>query len=218
MRRVYFYGKLAEKYGEMHKLAVDNVGALIRLMDANFPNEFIKDIKKGAYRVVMGKDIDTGHEMTEDMLVMRLGKKDLHIMPVLEGHGGGNKKGVFSVVLGVALVATAWTGVSAGLAAGVGGFGAPAFSVAGLSVSYGNIAMFGASLILQGVSSMLTPTPSVNDYSDRNTPDERPSFLFSGAVNVTEEGGPVPICYGRFGVGSVVVSGGIDAVQLPADG
>ena len=46
--------------------------------------------------------------------------------------------------------------------------------------------------------------------------DPRASFLFSEPGNTSSEGAPVPLAYGRIRVGSVVVSAGIAAEQLPA--
>ena len=43
-------------------------------------------------------------------------------------------------------------------------------------------------------------------------------LAFSGIVNVSDQGLPVPICYGRVVTGSVVISAGLNAAPpiLPA--
>lgn len=46
---------------------------------------------------------------------------------------------------------------------------------------------------------------------------ERPSFLYNGAVNVMEQGYPVPLVYGTHTVGSTVISVGIDVEEIAPD-
>jgi predicted phage tail protein len=46
--------------------------------------------------------------------------------------------------------------------------------------------------------------------------DPRKSFSFSGIQNTNRAGVPVPVVYGETLVGSVVISAGIDIVQVSA--
>jgi predicted phage tail protein len=46
--------------------------------------------------------------------------------------------------------------------------------------------------------------------------DPRKSYSFSGIQNTSRQGVPVPIVYGETVVGSVVISAGIDTVQVAA--
>ncbi len=46
-------------------------------------------------------------------------------------------------------------------------------------------------------------------------PDQRASALFDRGVNATEPGAAIPVVYGRFRTGSVVVSVGLSAEQVP---
>jgi predicted phage tail protein len=46
--------------------------------------------------------------------------------------------------------------------------------------------------------------------------DPRKSYSFSGIQNTSRQGVPVPIVYGETVVGSVVISAGIDTVQVVA--
>ena len=220
MRNVYFYGALAEKYGPVLRLRGNTIGAIIKLMEANYPGQFLKGIMHGYYRVVAGKSVDDEKGIHFDNDLVRrnltLGSKDLHIMPVPEGSGGG---GFFKVVLGVTLIAAAFILAPAVVgvgAAATGGLGATAFSIGSFGISYGSIALFGLNLVLGGIAGMLTPTPKIGggEYAQRESADARPSFIFNGAVNTVEQGGPVPVIYGRMVVGSTVISGGIVAEQI----
>ena len=68
----------------------------------------------------------------------------------------------------------------------------------------------GTSLILSGVAQLLTPTPKIS----QDEGDPRKSFSFSGIQNTNRAGVPVPVVYGETLVGSVVISAGIDIVQV----
>jgi predicted phage tail protein len=215
MRNVYLYGDLAKQFGPVFRIRANTVGAVIRLLEANFRGKFMARVLHGEYRVVAGKGFeDENATHFDDELVrsdLNLGSKDLHIMPTPQGSGG-----VFRVVLGVVLIGAALVLSGGTLAAPLAGMGGTAFSLGGMAVSYGSIALFGASMVLGGLSQMLTPVPKIgaDSYAGRETADERPSFIFNGAVNTTEQGGPVPVIYGRMRVGSTVISGGITTENI----
>ena len=74
------------------------------------------------------------------------------------------------------------------------------------------LAGVGITLILGGVAQLLTPTPKIS----QDEGDPRKSFSFSGIQNTSRAGVPVPVVYGETLVGSVVISAGIDIVQVAA--
>jgi predicted phage tail protein len=73
------------------------------------------------------------------------------------------------------------------------------------------ISMIGASLVLSGVSELISPQPGFPDMKQANTLQ---SFSFSGITNTGQVGTPVPIAYGRLYIGSSVISSGLDTDQL----
>ena len=196
MKTVYLHGSLGECFGEAFELEVDSPAEAVRALTANLGEPFLAALRDGAFRVANGDD-----ELTVEALPMTTGAATIHIEPVIAGAGD-----VFKVIAGIALVATAFIAP---------GLGATAFTVLGSTITYGNIALFGIALTLSGVGGLLAPTPGVSDYGERERPDARPSFVFNGAVNTIEQGGPVPLVYGQHRVGSVVVSGGLDVVKVP---
>jgi predicted phage tail protein len=100
-----------------------------------------------------------------------------------------------------------------GGAAAAGGFSAAMAAPAFAGLTVGQVAFIGASIALGGVSALLAPNPSApGGYESRA--DDRPSFLFSGVVNVSEQGVAVPLCYGLFLCGSVVISSGLEIQEL----
>jgi predicted phage tail protein len=127
-------------------------------------------------------------------------------MPVISGAGGG----VGKIIAGVALVALSFAlpGSTIGLF-GLGTIGLTAFAAPVLAI--------GASLVLGGVSQLLTPAPrlAAPGAGGNREVDPRESFSFSGIQNTSRRQGiPVPIVYGETIVGSVVISAGIDTVRV----
>ena len=88
-------------------------------------------------------------------------------------------------------------------------WGATAFELGGLTVTYGNIAMFGGSMALSGVASMLTPVPEMPNTNLYEAADQRTSYLLTAPTNLSAQGSAVPVVYGRARVGSVLVSSGV---------
>jgi len=222
MRDIYLHGKLGQEFGEHYRLDVQTPAQALRLLNANFPG-FQQSIRLGTFRIVRG-DLENGFDHSHENLNMRLGAKDLHIVPVAAGGKGKGKAiaGILIVVAAFAL-APATGGTSFGTLASAGlsgvapaatGLGATAFTLFGTSITYGNIALFGLSMALTGVSQMLSPQPQAPAAGSLERPDERPSFVFTRPVNTAEQGNILPIVVGRHLTGSVVISGGLEVEQI----
>ena len=93
-------------------------------------------------------------------------------------------------------------GLGAGLISGA--------TAATVSVVLGGI---GASLILGGVAGLISPQPTMGNLTSGRESARLESFTFSGIVNTSKQGMPVPIAYGRLFVGSAVISSGLDVNQ-----
>lgn len=215
MRTIHLYGPLAEAFGPSYDLDVACPAEAVRALSVVLGRRFVEILKAGEWHVVAGETLAEGEDVGDDRLLgFGLGRRDLHICPAVAGSGGGG--GIFKVVLGVALMAAAIyfappAVFAANGAALGGGLGATAFA----GLSYGSIAMSGLIMALGGVSQMLASTPQqTSSYSNRESADDRPSFLFNGAKNTVEQGNPVPVLYGRMRVGGTVVSAGIEVEQL----
>ncbi|MGY2048924.1 tail assembly protein [Methylobacterium sp. JK268] len=63
----------------------------------------------------------------------------------------------------------------------------------------------GASLALSGVSTMLSPKPKEQK--------ERKSYMFQGGDNVSEEGIPVPLCFGLCMANPITISAGVSVAN-----
>jgi len=212
LRDIYFYGRLEDRYGHHHRYNVDSPVELARCMQANY-GDFYRQIRGGRFQFIRG-DRFRGDFLGAEHLAMKLGAAPLHVVPVPEG-AGGDSKPIITAVLGVALIAAAVLIPGAGqaaLLAGSEGFKAAMAGgvvIPGLGcVTYGSIALLGATLALGGISQLLAPTPQVTDYGNREK--EKTSWLFTGATNRTEQGGAIPLIYGGpIRVGSIQASFGI---------
>jgi predicted phage tail protein len=146
-----------------------------------------------------------------DYVNMAMGCRKLVIAPIVSGGGS-----IGRILIGVALVALAFVPI-AGQAAFAGYVTASAAAAAGTTAGFaaGSSILFslGASLILSGIASLLTP-PVASPKSDAAKKD---SFLFDRAAELTTQGNPVPILYGRFLAASpLIISSAITTQQVPA--
>jgi predicted phage tail protein len=120
-----------------------------------------------------------------------VGREVIKITPVVAGAGAAGR-----IIAGVALIAASFI---------------PGIGALGVSLMFG----VGASLALGGVAQLLTPVPMMSGGKD-STNDPRKNYSFSSIQNTSRSGTPVPICYGEVITGSVVISAGIDVVQVTA--
>ena len=193
MKIVKVYGQLKKKLGQSRfELDVNTPAQAIKALCVNFPdltNWFIDNDQNGyGYKVEIGKQKVYAEDLKP--LLQPFTEKDiLRIVPVIKGAG----RGVGRFLLGVALVGVAF----------VAGPSSLALIGAGTSKA---LTYIGTSLILGGISQMLSPSPQPIPEASKLQ-----SFSFSGIVNVADQGVPVPICYGRVFTGSVVVSFGLDS-------
>jgi len=183
-------------------------------LDANHGGFFRALKKDGRYRVVCGPSLDdeVSTQLSADQLWMSFGRGAFHIAPVIEGSGsGGSGKAIGTIVLGVALMATGVGGalaVGTNLAAGLG-TALPGFAGTAFGITWGSVALLGAAMTLGGISQALTPTPDVQSYDVRESEKHRKSWVFNGPRNSIEQGGCLPVVWGRHWIGATMVSGGI---------
>jgi predicted phage tail protein len=212
LRTIRIYGRLA-KFLKRRKFTADVASAAeaVRFLLANFPH-LEPELSQGYYRVSVGD-----YDLCEQELQDPAGSQEIRIIPVIAGAGA-----VGRIIAGVALVAGALLfAPGAALAGGLFTLGAQAVPI---------VLGIGASLALGGVAQLLTPVPRVGALSigssagsgsgnaktgSNSETDPRASFNFSGIQNTSYQGTPVPIVYGEVLVGSVVISAGIDTVQVP---
>ena len=194
LRKIKLYGALAKFIGHrVLEADVATAAEAVRFLLANWP-ELEAHMNDQHYRVTVGT-----YDLDLEELHHPAGAAPISFVPVMAGAGA-----VGRIIAGVALIALASL-VTFGTVGGL--FAAGALNAAVFGV--------GASLVLGGVAQLLTPTPKVAQGLDSQD-DPRKSYSFSGIQNTSRQGVPVPIVYGETVVGSVVISAGIDTVQVAA--
>jgi predicted phage tail protein len=195
LRKIKLYGALAKFIGQrVLEADVATAAEAVRFLLANWP-ELEAHMNDQHYRVSVGK-----YDLDLEELHHPAGAAPISFVPVVSGAGA-----VGRIIAGVVLIALAF-------ASGAGFLGAAFAKNIGL---FAVVKGIGASLVLGGVAQLLTPTPTVPQGADTQD-DPRKSYSFSGIQNTSRQGVPVPIVYGETVVGSVVISAGIDTVQVVA--
>ena len=185
MKVVKVYGALRKRLGQCRfQFEADTPAQAIKALCANFP---------GLDKWLIDSEQDgVGYRVTIGK--EKIGDDDLSplLMPWSEHE-------VFSITPVV---------TGAGGAGGLAIFG-------GTGAAWGSAALFGVGsfLVLGGVSQLLSPTPTFSGLERGKEAARLESFTFSGVVNTTQQGMPVPVCYGRAFVGSAVISSGLDVDQ-----
>lgn len=195
MRSIKVYGSLAKFLGKRtFKAAVATPAEAIRFLVANFPG-LRAHMADGHYKVGVGDaELEIG-DHPEQLHYPTTKAEQIKIIPVIAGAGAVGRilAGVAIIALSFGIGAIASAGVALGGLAGIGTVGTAFVGI-------------GISLVLGGVSQLLTPTTKL----ETDTNDPRKSFSFSGIQNVARQGVPVPIVYGECLVGSIVISAGIN--------
>jgi predicted phage tail protein len=215
IRTIHLHGKLGQDFGEQFRLDVANAPEAVRALSLQLKG-FRQAIEAGQFRVVRGDPEQGGMDLGPEEFSFRLGRHDLHIIPVPAGSKGGGGK----LILGALMIVAAFIpGVNIAVGLAFEGVAAAATGVevaaGAFAAGFGFLQSAGTMLVLGGIAQMLAPSPKVNNYQQREAPEQRPSFLFNGAVNTVEQGQPVPVVYGRYRVGSVVVGAGVIAEDIP---
>jgi len=205
IRDIYLYGVGGQLHGSHFRLDVSSPAEAIRALITLRPG-LKRTIREGMWRVIVGPP-RLRNAITPDHLFMNVGSQPIHIVPATRPRGGGSGKSIGMIILGVVLIGAA--------VVATGGLGAAFATPLALGMSYGTVVLVGASMILSGVAGLLAQPPSPDANTDMAAPSDRPSFLFNGVTNNSQQGGPVPLVFGTHLVGSVVVNAGLNAEDIP---
>ena len=146
----------------------------------------------------------SNYNLGEEELNYPIGdSEEIRIVPIAVGAKGFFSSGIGKIVTGAALIAAPF------LAPALAGTAILGTTVGAISTG------IGVSMALGGVSQMLTPTPDIPTFTDNNTAlDPQSNYSFSGVQNVSRAGVPVNLIFGEIFTGSVIVSAGVDTVQV----
>ncbi|MFS7556304.1 tail assembly protein, partial [Pasteurella multocida] len=141
-------------------------------------------IQKGYFTVRIAKEYIDNRYLEKGLFYKLKKGMTVHFTPVLKGSKRG---GVFSVILGAALM------VASIFVPGAGLFG------------------MGAALALGGVAQLLTPQPKMPAINEK---EKKQSTSFSNLSNMAAQGRMVPLAYGRIRCGSLVISQGVQTLDV----
>lgn len=198
IKKLILEGKMAKKFGRVHKFHVSDLCEMLRAMCSQVPG-FRKYMLEAHTNGIRFAFFNGKKNITVEEFEMSGSGEVYRIVPILEGSKQG---GVLQIVIGaVALVAAFFT-AGASLAAWGAAMSATAISATTL------LTAMGASMILGGVVQLLTPQANYGAGKSSST-DNTPNYAFGSPVNTVAMGHPVPVLYGDREVGGAVISAGM---------
>lgn len=189
VKTIKLSGSLGRRFGVFHKFAVDSYPEAIRALSSQVAG--FKDFMQSEIgsRMKFAVFVDGRNVGQHDEKAWQCAK-EVRIIPIPTGSKSG---GLFQVVLGAVVMATAFFTGGASLAA-MGAFASSAF-------------MMGGAMVLGGVMQMISPQQGGMRMEIQST-ENKPSYAFGGAVNTTAAGYPIPLPYGQRTVGGAIWSAG----------
>tara|TARA_R100000231_G_scaffold94087_1_gene70637 strand:+ start:1190 stop:1840 length:651 start_codon:yes stop_codon:yes gene_type:complete len=202
LRKIIIYGTLRKFCGQSSFEAVINKPKdVFSFLKANFP-DLESHMGNQLYKIkVNGKTLDNPD------INMR---GDIQVIPLVIG-AGNTVKNIFKFAIGIAIYY--YTGGFAGL-----GIGAQQ-SIIGNKLISGIVQTIGATMAMSGAAALLGGGQNYNNPQDQNLsdPNLRASYSFNNISNVVAAGTPIPIIYGEILCGSIVISSGVDTLQVRRD-
>ncbi|MDP8039323.1 MULTISPECIES: tail assembly protein [Pasteurellaceae] len=197
MAKIKFHGDL-KRFADNKtlELCVDSFSELMSGLLTQIPG-LRQHLSKGFYKVRMGKNkYLTQKQIETDPNAIKLNDNaTIHFTPVVAG--AGKNGGIFSIVVGVILVAASWY---VGGAAGWGYIG----TQTGATLAF----TMGVAMIMSGAVSLLTKPPEMGTGFDDS--EKQKSTSFSNLKNITPQGRPIPLLYGTMMTSLVLISQGIE--------
>ena len=201
---VKLIGELGRRFGRSYSFVASSPREVISALSnqiAGFKDYLCDAHEKGiGFRLVDGDAEGMSYE--EAMM----GCKQLIIAPIITGGGGAFGK----ILLGVALIALAFI-PGVGFAAATAATATSAATAAGFTAFGSILFKLGITMVLTGIASLLTPPVEQPRETER-----KDSFLFDRATELTTQGQPVPLLYGKFLAASpLIISSAITTQQVP---
>lgn len=203
MVEVKLLGELGKRFGRKHRFMAHSARDIFSALSNQL--EGFKDYFCNAHEKGIGFKLIDGDPDGMDYENVLMGCRRLIIAPIVSGGGALGR-----ILIGVALIALSFgvASIAAGaaLAGSLSGFGLQALAFVTQAGLYAGIAM-----TVTGVAQLLTPTPKAAKETERQD-----SFLFDRASDLTVQGQPVPILYGKFLAASpLIISSALTTQQVP---
>lgn len=205
MVNVRFYGSL-KQFGSEFNLDCKTPAEVVHALTSQIP-KLRQFIQQGLFTVRVGREYLDNRYLEQGLSQKLKDNSTVHFTPTLKGSKRG---GVFGVIAGAAIVASA-------LVLG------PVLGVIG-TTSAMMIGGLGASMLLGGVAQMLTkmptmrgvtPTGAIKPESTKNKQEEKKqSTSFSNLSNMVAQGKSMPLAYGLIRTGTLVISQGVETMDV----
>lgn len=190
MVTVKFHGDLKrfEPSDSAIELCVDNFRELMSGLLSQIQG-LRQHLRNGYYKVRIGRDRYLNEEQIKSNAVLTLDEDcTVHFTPVVVGAGrGGN---VLQIVAGVVLMIAS-------------------IYVPALAPYSAQLMAVGASLTLSGAVGLLTKPPDMNNKLSDS--EKQQSTSFSNIRNLTPQGRPIPLLYGKMMTSLILISQGIES-------
>lgn len=185
MVNVRFYGSL-KQFGTEFRLDCRTPAEVVQALTSQIP-KLRQFIQQGLFTVRVGREYLDNRYLEQGLNQHLKDDSTVHFTPVLKG---SKKAGLFQAIVGAAMVVvgtfTSWAGGAALIAGGIG-------------------------LMAGGVAQMLTKMPSMSTGKDA---ERKQSTSFSNLSNMAAQGRPMPLSYGRIRVGSLIISQGVETMDI----
>ena len=191
LKKIKVYGTLRKFLGQAEfEVDLNSPREAISFLVCNFKG-IEKHMSEQFYTIQVGAKV-----ITEDLLNLNT-QDDIKIIPIVHGN-------FFQILLGIGAI--------------LGGGAITKYaSFIGAKLLASVLTTIGTSMILNGVSTMLTPQQNNLSPTGQDSLDPAAlasNYSFTGLTNISNAGVPVNLVYGEILVGSIVVSNGVDTVQV----
>lgn len=185
MVNVRFYGSL-KQFGTEFRLDCKTPAEVVQALTSQIP-KLRQFIQQGLFTVRVGREYLDNRYLEQGLNQHLKDDSTVHFTPVLKG---SKKAGLFQTIVGAVMVVVgAFTSLDGGAALIAGGIG----------------------LMAGGVAQMLTKIPSMSTGKDA---ERKQSTSFSNLSNMAAQGRPMPLAYGRIRVGSLIISQGVETMDI----
>lgn len=141
-------------------------------------------IQQGLFTVRVGREYLDNRYLEQGLNQLLKDNSTVHFTPVLKG---SKKAGLFQTIVGAVMV------------------------VVGAVFQQYYLVGAGIAMVAGGVAQMLTKMPSMSTGRDA---EKKQSTSFSNLSNMAAQGRPMPLAYGRIRVGSLIISQGVETMDI----